>query len=106
MVFNYAVRVNRNVLVGCFAGTGEQGEGGFREVAFVGDLAFVVGFNEHRAGEAEQRRGVREHADDVGPALDDFVQTLHYPALAGSEPPGESGDFLICELSRRLVSEC
>lgn len=34
------------MLVGLVIGAGEQGKGGFGEVAFVGDLPFVVGFDE------------------------------------------------------------
>ena len=31
----------------------EQGQGGFGQVALVGDLPFVVGFDEHRAGQPQ-----------------------------------------------------
>ena len=43
-----------------------MGHGGFGEVAAVGDLPFVVGFDQDRAGEAEQGGGVGEDTDDVG----------------------------------------
>ena len=36
----------------------EQRERGFGQVPFVGDLPFVVGFDEHRARQAQQRSGV------------------------------------------------
>lgn len=39
------------------------------EVAAVGDLPFVVGFNQHRAGQAQQRLRVREDPDNVGAAF-------------------------------------
>ena len=54
----------------------EQGHGGLGEVAPVGDLPFVVGFDQDGAGEAEQRGGVGEDADDVGAALDLLVHPL------------------------------
>jgi hypothetical protein len=38
----------------------------FRQVAFVGDLPFVVGLDEDGAGQAQQRRRIGEDADDVG----------------------------------------
>ena len=61
----------------------EQDQGGFGEVAFIGDLPFVVGFDEHRAGQAQQGGGVGKDPDDVGAALDLFVEPLFYPALVG-----------------------
>ncbi|GFG67994.1 hypothetical protein MKUB_54840 [Mycobacterium kubicae] len=45
---------DHNVLVGLVIGAVEQGKGGFGEIAFVGDLPFVMGFDEDRAGESEQ----------------------------------------------------
>jgi hypothetical protein len=42
----------------------EQGQA-FGEVAAVGDLPFVVGLNQHGAGEAQQGVGVEEDTDDV-----------------------------------------
>jgi hypothetical protein len=39
-----------------------------------------VGFDEHRAGGAEQRRRVGEDAHDIGPALDLLVQPLQWTA--------------------------
>jgi hypothetical protein len=42
----------------------------FRTIAFVGYLPFVVGFDENRAGQAQQRRRVGEDANQVGAALD------------------------------------
>ena len=46
----------------------EQRQCGLGEVALVGDLPFVVGFDEHRAGQAQQGSWVREDADDIGAA--------------------------------------
>ena len=43
--------------------------GSVRKVAFVGDLPFVVGFDEHGAGQPLQRGGVGEDSDDVGTTL-------------------------------------
>jgi hypothetical protein len=59
-----------------WCGGGEQGHGGFGEVAAVAGLPLVVGFDEHGAGQAQQRVGVGEHADDVGAAFDFLVQPL------------------------------
>lgn len=53
---------------------GEQGQGGFGQVAFVGDLPFVVGLDQDRAGQAQQGGGVGEDPDDVGAALDLLIQ--------------------------------
>jgi hypothetical protein len=39
------------LVVGILVGA-EQGQGGFGEVAFFGDLPFVVGLDEDRAGQA------------------------------------------------------
>ena len=36
---------------------GEQGQGGFGQVAFVGDLPFVVGGDQDRVGQAQQGAG-------------------------------------------------
>jgi hypothetical protein len=57
--FHYAVMAgwDGNRLVVVFCGGLEEGHGGFGEIAFVGDLPFVVGFDEHRAGQAQQRSG-------------------------------------------------
>jgi hypothetical protein len=41
-------------LQGLVAGFVKQGQAGFRQVAFVGNLPFVVGFDEHRAGQPQQ----------------------------------------------------
>ena len=68
---------------GCVGRVG-QGNGAFGEVAPVRDLPFVVGLDQHGAGQAEQGLGVgkvprkREvpPADDVGAALDLLVQPL------------------------------
>ena len=51
--------------------------------AFGGDLPFVVGLDQDRAGQAEQGGGVGEDADDVGAAFDFLVEPLDYPALVG-----------------------
>jgi hypothetical protein len=42
------------------------GQGACGEVAAVKDVPFVVGLNQHRAGEALQGFGVEEDTDDVG----------------------------------------
>ena len=55
--------------------------GGFGRVALVGDLLFVVGLDEDRAGQPQQRGRVREDPDDVGAAFDFFVEPFHQPAL-------------------------
>jgi len=55
---------------------GEQGHGGFAEVAAVAGLPFVVGFDENGAGQTEEGVGVGEDTDDVGAAFDLFVQPL------------------------------
>lgn len=47
-----------NGLIVGVAGRVEEGQGGFGKVAFVGDLPFVVGFNEHRSGQTQQCRGL------------------------------------------------
>jgi hypothetical protein len=39
-------------------------------------LPFVVGLDQHRAGQAQQRGGVGEDADDIGAALDLLVEPL------------------------------
>jgi hypothetical protein len=36
----------------CVGGGLEQSQSGFSQVAFVGDLPFVVGFDEHGAGQS------------------------------------------------------
>jgi len=54
-----------NVLPGFVAGFVEQRQGGFGEVALVGDLPFVVGFDEDRAGQAQQRSGVGKDSHDA-----------------------------------------
>jgi len=60
------------------------GHGGFREVAAVGDLPLVVGFDEHTGGQAQQRLGVGEDADNVGAAADFAVEAFQrYLELAG-----------------------
>lgn len=43
-----------------FVGGREQCRGDFGEVALVGDLPFVVGLDEYRAGQPQQRGGVGE----------------------------------------------
>jgi hypothetical protein len=53
---------------------GEQAHGAFGQVAALAGLPFVVGFDQDRAGEAEQGVGVGEDADDIGAALDLLVQ--------------------------------
>jgi len=57
-------------------GLGEQGHGAFGEVAAVADLPLVMGFDQHRAGQPQQRLRVGEHPDNVGAALDLLVQSL------------------------------
>jgi hypothetical protein len=47
------------------------------------DLPFVVGFGQHRSGEAEQGLGVGEDAHDVGAALDLLVQALQRVGAPG-----------------------
>jgi hypothetical protein len=76
-----------NVLLGFVAGI-EQGQCGFAQIALVGDLPFVVGFDEHGAGQAQQRRRVGKDPDDVGTALDPVVEALDYPALGGTSIHG------------------
>ena len=67
---------------GC--GRVQCGHGGFREVAAVGDLPFVVGFDQHTGGQTQQRLGVGEDTDNVAAALDFPVQPLQrYLELAG-----------------------
>jgi hypothetical protein len=62
---------------GCLLlGVEQFGHRCFGEVAAVADLPFVVDFGEDGAGEAQQRRWVGEDADDVGAALDLFVDTF------------------------------
>ena len=46
------------------------------EVAAVGAVPFIVLLDQDVSGEAEQRRGVRERADDVGAAFDLLVHPL------------------------------
>ena len=46
------------------------------KVAAVGDLPFVVGLDEDRAGQSQQRLGIGEDADDIGTPLDLLVQPL------------------------------
>ena len=46
------------------------------KVAAVGDLPFVVGLDEDRAGQSQQRLGIGEDADDVGTPLNLLVQPL------------------------------
>ena len=58
------------------AGWGELGHGALREIAAVADLPFVVGLDQDRPGEAEQRLGVGEDPHDIGAALDLFVEPL------------------------------
>jgi hypothetical protein len=63
-------------VLGLVAGLVEQREGGFGQVAFVGDLPFVMGFDEHRAGQPQQGGRVGEHSHDVGAAFDLVVEPL------------------------------
>jgi hypothetical protein len=63
-------------VLGLVAGCVEHRQCGFGEVAFVGDLPFVVGFDEDRAGQPQQRGRVGKHSDDVGAALDLLVEPL------------------------------
>lgn len=49
--------------------------GDIGEVA-AGDLPFVMGFDDHRGGQAQERRGVGEDLHDVGPTLDLLVQAF------------------------------
>ena len=62
-------------MVGIAAGV-QQRQGGLGKVAFVGDLPFVVGFDEDRAGQPQQRGRVREDTHDVGAALNLLVQSF------------------------------
>jgi hypothetical protein len=48
----------------------------FGELAAVAGLPFVVCFDQHGSGEAEQGLGVGEDPDDVSPPLDVLVQPL------------------------------
>lgn len=60
--------------LGRFVAGVEQSQGGFGQVAFVGDLPFVMGLDQNRAGQAQQCGRVREHPDDVGAALDLLIE--------------------------------
>jgi hypothetical protein len=44
-------------------------KGGLGQVAFVGDLPFVVGFDEHRAGQPQQRGGAVSDLNLIGGRL-------------------------------------
>ena len=49
--------------------------GDIGEIA-AGDLPFVVGFDDYRRGQSQERRRVGEDLYDIGPALDLLVQPL------------------------------
>lgn len=49
-------------------------------------MPFVVGLDQDRTGQAEQRLGVGEEPDSVGAAPDFFVDPLDYPALGPGQP--------------------
>ena len=55
-------------------------QGDIGEIA-AGDLPLVVGFDDHRGGQSQERCRVGEDLHDIGPALDLLVQPLDYPAL-------------------------
>jgi hypothetical protein len=85
----------------------EQGQGGFGEVAFIGDLPFVVGFDEHRAGQAQQGGGVGKDPDDVGAALDLFIESLEWvgaPDLFHCATGKSANAVMLSAASRSIVS--
>ncbi len=66
------------------------GHGSPGQVTAVGDLPFVVGLDQDRAGQAHSRGGAREYASDVVAALDPLVLGLEgvgrpylFPARGG-----------------------
>lgn len=69
-------------------GFGKEGHGGFGEVAAVGGLPSVVGFDQDRAGQPQQRFGVGEDADDVGAAFDFLVQPIGFVDQTFFQCPG------------------
>ena len=66
-----------NRLRGVFGGDdlAQLVHGDIGEIA-AGDLPFVVGFDDHRGGQAQKCRRVGEDLHDVGAALDFLVQPL------------------------------
>jgi len=52
---------------------GEDSHGGFAEVAAVGGLPFVVGFDQHGSRHPPQRVGVGEQIDDIGAVPHPFL---------------------------------
>jgi hypothetical protein len=67
------------------------------EVAAVADLPFIVDFDQHRSGEAEQSGRVGEDPDDVGAAFDLLVDPFQWSGrpdflLVRDREVGEGGD--------------
>ena len=87
---------------------GHEGHGAFGEVAAFGaDLPLVVGLDQDRAGQAEQRGGVGEDPDDVGAAFDFLVEPLERVGRPDLLPvrhrePGE-GEQVVVGLAEHLL---
>src|SRR5271154_2375863 len=48
-----------------------------------GDLPFVVRFDDHGGGQAQERRGGGGDLHDISAAFDLLVETVNYPAFVG-----------------------
>jgi hypothetical protein len=71
----------------------EQGHGGLRQVAAVGDLPLVVGLDEHARGQPQDRGFAGEDAYDVGATLDLLVQPLQVRVGPGRGASLVAGPF-------------
>src|SRR5512142_2880585 len=63
-------------------------------------LPLVVGFDEDRAGEAEQRGWIGEYPDDVDPPLDLLVQTLEQIGAPDLLPSSSGAGFYRADWAR------
>ena len=73
-----------NVLLGLVAGFVKQGQAGFRQVAFVGNLPFVLGFDEHRAGQPQQCGELSPPSNRTG-FRPDAATTAHGPRFRDNQ---------------------